>query len=158
MEFELNKMFKIKCMVVLIICLSLPLEVFAYQAPINLGYNSCYTGYKFKDGGSAYSDVTLPFITGKSTNLYEEDPFVPVSKISGRRKFKKGQSKRINYWGLVEVGNAGIMEAAKNGNITKIYYVEVRREKMSLSFGNIFLPAWILPVYFNKFITTVYGE
>ena len=131
----------------LLFLLCLSLNAFAYQAPIALGYSSCYTGYKYTDGGVYYSDVTLPFITGKSINLYEKGNFIPVSY---RKKFKKGESSRVNYLGLVEVGNAGIMEAAKNGKITKFYYVEVRREKLFLSA--------FLPIYFNKFITTVYGE
>lgn len=57
---------------------------------------------------------------------------------------KKGQSRITNIFGICEVGDAGIYQAAKAGNIQKINFIDVR-EKAIL-------------VIFRRITTTVYGE
>lgn len=110
-------------------------------------------GYRYIDGAGIYSDVVLPLDASKAVNLENTDnDFVPVSNIDkSKTEFKKGTSSRTNVLGLVEWGDAGIYKAAKDGKIKKIYYVEVNREKL-------YVPMGFIPVYFNRFITTVYGE
>ena len=133
---------------------------YAYQAPIPLGYQGCYTGYKYVDGGGIYADVNLPYITGKSIHLYEnknvKGRIIPISQKAQEKKLnietlKRGKSQRTNYLRLIEVGNAGVLKAAENGGISKIHFIEVTREKL-------YVPMGIIPIYFDRFITTVYGE
>ncbi|MCK7484415.1 MAG: TRL-like family protein [Bacillus subtilis] len=106
-------------------------------------------GYKYIDSGYFYSDVTLPFDAKKEGHV-EENNIVPVSQ-SEYKALKKGTSSRTNILGLVEYGDAGIFKAAKDGRINKIHYIEVTREKL-------FLPLVWIPIYYDRYITTVYGE
>ena len=123
-------------------------KVFAVQKPIPFyGYEGCYTGYKYVDGGGFYTDINLPYITGNSINLYEQKDvrgkIIPISRAANESKLnietlKRGTSSRTNYMFVVEVGDAGILKAAKNGGITKIHFVEVNKEKLYVPF--IFIP------------------
>jgi len=142
-----------------------PFKSFADQKPpVRMGYNDgiipCYTGYQYPNDVSIYSDVKMPMVTGKSINLYEQKnvrgKIIPISRAAKTNKLdittlKKGTSSRTNYMYLVEVGDAGILKAAKNGNITKIHFIEMEREKL-------YVPMGFIPIYFDRFITTVYGE
>lgn|GEM_PF-5370692 len=140
--------------------LAFPLKTYADQQPIPLGYQGCYTGYKYNMGGGFYNDVKTPQVTGKSIHLYEEKnvfgKIVAVSNAAKNNKvsidtLKRGQSSRTNYMFVVEVGNAGILEAAKNGGLNKIHFIEMTKERL-------YVPLIFIPVYFDRFITTVYGE
>ena len=53
--------------------------------------------------------------------------------------------------GLIDIGDAGIAEAAKNGDITKILYVDSKVSK-------IFIPLLFIPIYIKERTTKVYGE
>ncbi len=70
---------------------------------------------------------------------------------SAEKDIKSGISTRTNILGLVETGDAGICKAAKNGHISKIHYVDYKIEE-------IYIPLGFIPIYFNTYITTVYGE
>ncbi len=59
-------------------------------------------------------------------------------------KLKKGEADTINVLWIVEVGDAGVDKAAKNGNIKEISYIDVREQ-------TIF-------IFFKKITTTVYGK
>ncbi len=112
-------------------------------------------GYKYKNSGYLFSNATMPHDVAKAIN-FTEDNIVPVSNESkeGIVKYetlKKGTSSRINILKLVEIGDAGILKAAKEGEIKKIHYIEVKRQK-------VYAPTPWLPIYFNRFITNVYGE
>lgn len=152
---------KLCVLLILFLLFVMPYSVSAIQRPINdMGYDFCYTGYKYINGGGIYSDVNMPYITGKSINLYEEKnvkgKIVPVSAKAKNEKLsietlKRGTSQRTNYMFVVEVGDAGILKAAQNGGISKIHFIEVTKEKL-------YVPLVFIPVYFDRFITTVYGE
>ena len=60
------------------------------------------------------------------------------------KSLKKGVSKSKCILGLVELGDSGIEEAAKNANIKQIYFVDVKVK-------SIF-------VFFQRLTTEVYGE
>lgn len=81
--------------------------------------------------GLFYSDVTYPITaTGVQT-----DNAQPI---------KKGQSSSSNVLFLVEWGNAGINEAAQNGCIRKIAYIDVHERTYF--------------IFWRKVTVTVYGE
>ena len=64
---------------------------------------------------------------------------------------KSGTSSRTNFWLLVETGDAGILKAAENGHIKKIQFVDYRKERVCIPLGFMY-------IYYDNFITTVYGE
>ena len=103
-------------------------------------------GYKYYDGGFIYTNATLP-LSAKKRN---EENFVNVSNVN-LSSLKQGKSSKTNILGLVEVGDAGIMAAAKNGGIEKIHYVETNKHK-------VYVPLLFIPIYVDKLETTVYGE
>ena len=118
-----------------------------------------------------YSDINFPLDVAKagSFNAYNEKEIIPASNKSVKKlqiiktednqlitgpagkTLKSGTSSRTNILGLVEIGNAGINKAIKNGNITKIDFVEYNIEK-------VYIPLVFIPIYFNTYTTTVYGE
>ena len=110
----------------------------------NKAFAENYKGYKYVDMGYIYSDLTVPASTSKEINKKEH-------KKTDYENLKKGASTSVNILRLVEIGNAGIMEAAKEGGIKKIHHVEVRSHK-------VFIPLLFLPIYFNEKQTIVYGE
>jgi len=57
---------------------------------------------------------------------------------------KSGIGKSMNILGLVETGDAGIREAASNGGIKKIHFIDVNEKSVFF--------------FFRKITTTVYGE
>jgi hypothetical protein len=107
-----------------------------------VGCPSFATGYKYQDRGYFYTNVDIPV-----------DTFKAAANLAGVEAYelKSGTSTSTNILGLVETGNAGVYEAAKNGGISNIHYVDMKKEK-------IFIPLIFLPVYVSKTITTVYGE
>jgi len=93
-----------------------------------------------------YQNIIIPFDVAKNVN-FNQSANLDTEKIN----LKKGTSSRTNVLGLVECGDAGILKAAKDGKITKIHYVEVNKEKL-------FIPLGFIPIYFDRYITNVYGE
>lgn len=113
-------------------------------------------GYRYLDSGYFYSDVMIPLDAAKAVNMEDRNNVVPVSheaknKQTDKTHLKVGEATATNILGLVEWGDAGVNKAAKNGKITKIHYVQVNKEKL-------FIPMVFVPVYFKRYITTVYGE
>ena len=66
------------------------------------------------------------------------------------KKLKKGVSYTDNFLGLMETGDGSIYKAAKNGNITKIHYIDKRTTKVYVPF--------FIPVRVTRHLTIVYGE
>ena len=102
------------------------------------GYGS---GYKYVDGGGIYTNSVIPLCATKYKD--SEDNFVNVSNVDLSR-LKVGKSYKTNILKLVEIGDAGIGAAAKNGHIKKISYIDVREKTVF--------------IFFKKITTTVYGE
>lgn len=103
-------------------------------------------GYKYIDGGWIYTNSVIPLSAAKQ----KEGGFVNASNIELSR-LKMGKSYKTNILGLVEIGDAGIKTAAKNGNITKIHYTEVNKHK-------VYIPLLFVPIYVDRLETVVYGE
>lgn len=102
------------------------------------GYGS---GYKYVDGGGIFTNSVIPLGAAKYKD--SEDNFVNVSNVDLSR-LKVGKSYKTNILKLVEIGDAGIGAAAKNGNIKKISYIDVHEMTVF--------------IFFKKITTTVYGE
>lgn len=113
---------------------------------ILLFYAIFFISFPAKADGIIFNYVTLPLTTAKATALNNN-----VDIDYTENKLKKGVSFRTNYMRIVEVGDAGIYKAAKSGKISKIHYVEYKKEK-------IYLPTPFIPIYFDRFVTIVYGE
>ena len=64
---------------------------------------------------------------------------------------KVGISTTNNIFGLIQIGDGGIMAAIKNGGISQIYYIETKKTK-------IYLPLGFIPIYVAGMETRVYGE
>lgn len=116
-------------------------------------------GFQYIMGGGVFTGITIPLDTAKApafnTNK-KSDEFIPISNItknlgSSEKNLKIGTSSRTNILRLVETGDAGINKAAKDGHITKIHYVEYSKEKL-------YVPLGFIPIYYDRYITTVYGE
>lgn len=105
-------------------------------------------GYKYVDGGGIFTNSVIPLGAAKYKD--SEDNFVNVSNIDLSR-LKVGKSYKTNILKLIEIGDAGINAAAKNGHITKIHYVETKKNK-------VFIPLLFLPIHVDKVETVVYGE
>ncbi len=123
---------------------------FALTFAINIsvfaqGYGA---GYKYVDGGGIFTNSVIPLGAAKYKD--SEDNFVNVSNVDLSR-LKVGKSYKTNILKLVEIGDAGIGAAAKNGNITKIHYVETKKNK-------VFIPLLFFPIHVDKVETVVYGE
>jgi len=67
-----------------------------------------------------------------------------VTSPSDLHTLKQGQSSALNVLGLVEMGDAGINKAAKDGDIKKINFIDINVKTVLFFFGRI--------------TTTVYGE
>ena len=67
------------------------------------------------------------------------------------QNLKTGVSVKRNILGLIELGDAGIQQAAKQGGITKIHYVDI-------SVNKVYIPLLFIPIYAKATQTTVYGE
>jgi hypothetical protein len=111
-------------------------------------------GYKYATRGFVYTETRTPEFLPKAPNLKpisSKEINVAHQQYYGEEGYrppyaglKKGLSNSVNVLGLVELGNAGIKEAAKNGNISKIQFVDAKRER--------------LYVFYEKLTTIVYGE
>lgn len=118
-------------------------------------------GFHHRISGFVYTDTKVPEFLPKEEHLkpIPTNKFVNVAytknndddedEDSGRTKtgLKKGEANSINVMGLVEMGNAGIYTAAKNGEISKIYFVDSKKERL-----------WAYYFFYEKLTTIVYGE
>ncbi len=100
---------------------------------------------KYYDKGLIYSASTFPNSTAKN-GLDNEIP-----ACEDLRLLKKGESSSNNILSIVETGDASIAAAARNGNITKIYYVDHKVDK-------VYIPFLFIPIYVKEKKTLVYGE
>ena len=84
----------------------------------------------------------------KAEGLFYTNATYPVTatgvEVKDLARLKKGSASTTNVLWIVEVGNAGIDEAAKNGAIKKISYVDVN-EKTVL-------------IFWRQLTVNVYGE
>lgn len=115
------------------------------------------SAYKYVDKGFVYSGIKYPIDTSRAVNFFSpNDYIVPVSARAKSNQvslqfLKTGKSHTINVMKLFQWGDAGIYQAALNGKITKIHYIETKRKKL-------FIPNTKLPIYVSKNETIVYGE
>lgn len=115
-------------------------------------------GYRYIEGGSFYNSVDIPLDAAKEGSKEEitesNDNIVNVSNEQLPEFVKHlsvGESSKTNILGLIDIGDAGVYRAAKNGGIKKIHYVQVKKEK-------VYIPFIFIPIYFTKLVTNVYGE
>ena len=106
------------------------------QANASLGW-----GYKYRDAGAIYAGTTIPQSVSRQT----------TSQRPNLNNLKSGESSARNILQLIEIGNASIDSAAKNGGITKIHYVDTQINK-------VYIPLVFLPIYTKEIKTIVYGE
>ena len=122
-------MIYIKVITLLLILIFFPIST--------LALNNSY----YYDKGFVVSESTFPVdVANKNT------------KQADFRLLKKGISTTRNYFGIVEVGDASITEAIKNGNIKSVYYIDNSVEKVNIPF------LFFLPIYIKEKRTIVYGE
>jgi len=120
----------------------------------NINIANAFTNIdKYMDAGDIYtstvSPITIPVNTADESNSNNIHP-VPDKKID-LSKLKRGEASKINILKLVEMGDSGIEKAAKNGNITKIHYVDSKKSK-------VYIPYFFFPIYAKATTTYVYGE
>jgi len=96
--------------------------------------------------GTFYTETTLP--QSLPTAQYNKGAKPETIDI---KTSKNSTSWKLNVLGLVDIGNAGIYEAARKGRMKTIYYVDLKKER-------VWIPVGWIPVCFNRYITTVYGE
>lgn len=111
------------------------------------------TSYTYTDAGEFYTNTIIP--ASIPVNMAQEgqpnDSLSSADKKMDLYKLKRGEATKANILGLVEMGDAGIEKAAKNGNITKIYYVDSKKSKL-------YIPILFIPIYARATTTYVYGE
>ena len=98
---------------------------------------------KYFDYGLIYSSSKYP--QSVANNVENTPPKEDISRL------KRGTASSRNFLGLVEVGDSSIDKAAKEANITKIYYVDT-------SLNKVYIPYFIIPIYARQKTTIVYGE
>ena len=108
--------------------------------------NSLGTGrYIYQDLGGIYTNTTFPVDTAQVQADEGNGKNVDLTKL------RKGESKSTNILLLVDIGDAGIDSAMKNGGITKPLYVDTEIHKL-------FIPLVFIPIYVKETKTMVYGE
>lgn len=118
--------------------LLLSLSLFQSAFAIGMDYSRYY------DCGLIYSNSSFPQSVATAINNSEKE--VDISKL------KRGESKYRNWFKFVEKGDAGIDKAMKNGNITKVHFVDVKVKK-------VYVPYFLfLPIFIKQKTTIVYGE
>lgn len=98
---------------------------------------------KYFDYGGIYSGSKYPQSVANNAENIELQ--VDMSRL------KRGTASSRNFFRLVEIGDSSINKAAKEANITKIYYVDT-------SLNKVYIPYFIIPVYAKQKTTIVYGE
>jgi hypothetical protein len=99
---------------------------------ISLVVNILFANQKVNALGLFYTNVDYPITATGASNGQS-----PSS-------LKKGTGQSMNILGLVETGDAGIREAASNGGVKKIHFIDVNEKSVFF--------------FFRKITTTVYGE
>ena len=86
--------------------------------------------------------------SANATALFYTDATYPLTatgaKVENLHNLKKGTASTSNVLYLVEVGEAGVEQAAKNGNIKKISHIDVNEKTVF--------------IFWRKITVTVYGE
>lgn len=119
------------------IFLLLTLVLLSVESSHAIGVNTS----RYFDKGLIYSGSSFPVDSVKNT----ENELKPIDDL------KCGESSANNILGLVETGDASINAAARNGGISKIYYVDTKISK-------VYVPLGFIPVYVKQIKTVVYGE
>ena len=101
------------------------------------------SGYKYYDAGGLYAGTSFPQSVEKDINS--------STKPVDIHTLKKGESASRNILKLIEIGDSSITEAARNGRIKKIHYVDTQINK-------VYIPLLFLPIYAKETKTIVYGE
>ena len=102
------------------------------------GFNTGITGI---NQGNLYSKSEFPLCVSNAINTSDTD----LTKI------KSGTSVLRNYLKLIEIGDAGINNAIKNGELNNVAFVTTRVHKISIPLGH-------LPLYYKETRTFVYGN
>ena len=117
-----------------------------FLCPTAQAGSSLGTGrYIYNDLGGIYTNTTFPV----DTSLVQEEE--GNGKDVDLTKLRKGEAKSTNILMLVDIGDAGIDHAMKNGGITKPLYVDTEIHKL-------FIPLVFIPIYVKETKTIVYGE
>ena len=117
-----------------------------FLCPMAHAGNSVVTsGYIYYDLGGIYSNTTFPVDVAQVQDDEGDGKEIDLVKL------RKGEAKATNILMLVEVGDAGIDAAMRNGGITKPMYVETEIHK-------VFIPLIFVPIYVKESKTIVYGE
>jgi hypothetical protein len=95
------------------------------------------------DAGGLYAGTKFPQSVATDINSSEN----PVDIY----KLKRGESASRNILRLIEIGDASINTAARNGRIKKVHYVDTQVSK-------VYIPILFLPIYAKEIKTIVYGE
>ncbi len=87
--------------------------------------------------------------SAQATGLFYTETVYPVSATGAKttkdlKYLKKGVSESKCILGLVELGDAGIEEAARAANIKQVYFIDIKVK-------SIF-------IFFSRLTTEVYGE
>lgn len=124
--------------------------VFSFVFNCNVSYAILQDpGQVLRVGGDLYTKAQIPFAIAKQPQADGGRGFVNVSnnKSFDLSRLKRGEASSINVLSLVEMGDGGIFNAAKNGGIKKIHYVDVIKERI-----------WAYYYWHTKITTVVYGE
>lgn len=101
--------------------------------------------YDFLDQGYFYTNASFPL---SASNSLDDSNDISIDELE---KLKKGVSVARNYFHLIQLGDAGISEAAKKANITNIKYVDTKIHK-------VYIPIFSIPIAVKEIQTIVYGE
>lgn len=86
--------------------------------------------------------------TANATALFYTNATYPLTATGAKAEdlncLKKGTASTNNILYFIETGDAGIEQAAKNGNIKKITYIDVNEKTVF--------------IFWRKITVTVYGE
>lgn len=106
-----------------------------YNNPVHAGISNRF------DKGAIYSGSSFPLDVSKNDNY-------SMPEING---LKSGEATTKNILGIIETGNRGIQAAAKNGDISRIYYIDSEVNK-------VYVPLGFIPIYMKQTKTIVFGE
>ena len=98
-------------------------------------------GYKYFDAGGLYTGTTMPQSVSKNFDKSNAD----------LTTLRRGESSARNILQLFEIGDASVNQAAKNGRITKVHFVDTQISK-------VYIPLGFIPIYAKEIKTVVYGE
>ena len=91
--------------------------------------------------GGIYSKSAFPVSVSTDINNETQD----------LTNLQSGKSTSHNYFKIVEVGDAGINKAIRQGNLKRVSIVMTRVHKINI-------PISILPLYYKDVKTVVYGN